>query len=106
MTFPPQTFIFVMGCAGSLSVEIIDLYAVYQQEHISIPERYKRVGYYIVRLALTIIAGSVALAYKIENPLLAINIGAATPVLIQTFARGLTAANKAAIAHTQENDPE
>jgi hypothetical protein len=46
---------------------------------------------------LTILAGGLALAYKIDQPLLALNIGAATPVLIQTFAQGLTTATQEAI---------
>jgi hypothetical protein len=83
--------IFAWGCAGSVAVEVIGLYSVYQKAKIEIPERYHRVGFYIVRLCLTVLAGGLALAYDIEKPLLALNIGAATPLLIQTFAEGLRA---------------
>lgn len=81
--------IFLWGCAGSIAVEIINLYSEYQKPKIEIPERYSRVGYWVVRVLLTFMAGSIALAYGIEKPLLALNIGAATPVLIQTLSQGV-----------------
>lgn len=99
----PQMVIFLWGCAGSISVEIINLYSVYQQDKISMPDRYKRVGYYIVRFFLVIMAGGLTLAYKLDNPLLALNIGAATPVLIQTFAKGVTAATERTIGRGTEH---
>jgi len=89
--FPQELTIFFWGCAGSIAVEIITLYSVYQKSKIEIPERYRRVGFYVVRLCLTLLAGGLALAYDIDKPLLALNIGAATPLLIQTFAEGLGA---------------
>jgi hypothetical protein len=81
--------IFAWGCAGSIAVEVINLYSVYQKAIIEMPERYHRPGFYVVRLPLTLLAGGLALAYDIDKPLLALNIGAATPLLIQTLAQGL-----------------
>jgi hypothetical protein len=88
---PSPMAIFLWGCAGSIAVEISNLHSAYQKSEIEIPERYYRVGFYIVRLCLTVLAGGLALAYDIDKPLLALNIGAATPLLIQTFAEGLRA---------------
>jgi len=34
------------------------------------------------------IAGGLSVAYNIDNPILAINIGASTPLIVQTLARG------------------
>lgn len=102
MILPQDVWIFVCGCGGSIAVEIINLHSVYQQDTIIIPERYKKPGYYVVRLFLTLLAGGLTLAYKIDQPLLALNIGAATPVLIQTFAHGLTAATQAAVRTAEQ----
>lgn len=88
---PQELTIFLWGCGGSIAVEVITLYSVYQKAKIEIPERYQRVGFYVVRACLTLLAGGLALAYDIDKPLLALNIGAATPLLIQTFAEGLGA---------------
>ena len=38
---------------------------------------------------LAIIAGGLAVAYEITTPLLAINVGAATPLILQALGRGL-----------------
>jgi hypothetical protein len=83
------TAIFLWGCAGSIAVEVIALHSIYQKPKIEIPERYHHTGFYVVRLCLTLLAGGLALAYDIDKPLLALNIGAATPLLIQTFSEGL-----------------
>jgi hypothetical protein len=83
------TATFLWGCAGSLSVEVINLYAAYQGPTIEIPERYKHVGFYVVRAVLTVLAGGLALAYEIDKPLLALNIGAATPLIIQALSQGV-----------------
>jgi len=79
---------FVWGFLGSLAVEVITLYQAYHSRRISIPERYKRVGFWVVRFFLSLIAGGLAVAYEIDRPLLAVNIGASAPLIIQALARG------------------
>jgi hypothetical protein len=91
MTWPimtPNLAIFLWGAGGSVAVEIVTLWGYYEQDK-AIPERYRKVGFWIVRALLSILAGGLALAYDISKPLLAANIGAATPLIIRAFAEGL-----------------
>jgi hypothetical protein len=83
-----QTERFLWGVGGSLAVEIITLYQAYHAQRIDIPERYRRIGFWIVRALLSAIAGGLAVAYEIDNRLLAANIGASAPLIIQALARG------------------
>jgi len=85
---------FLYGFAGSFAIEIVTLYQIYtvaletKRKHI-LPNRYRRAGFWIVRFMLAIIAGGLAVAYEITTPLLAINVGAATPLILQALGRGL-----------------
>lgn len=78
---------FLWGVGGSLAVEIVALAHHYQTHPSRLPTRYSKWGFYVVRALLAAVAGGVAVAYQIDRPLLALNIGAATPLIIQAFAR-------------------
>ena len=80
---------FLWGFGGSAAVEVLALVQVFYRDPIDVPERYKRVGFWIVRFLLAIMAGGLVVAYGIEKPLLAVNTGAATPLIIQALAQGL-----------------
>jgi hypothetical protein len=80
---------FVCGVAGSVAVEVVTLYQHYDSEPIKVPERYSKVGFWVVRLLLSAVAGALAVAYDIQQPLLAANIGAATPLIVKTLATKL-----------------
>jgi hypothetical protein len=75
------------------------LYQIYQVSNVSnskmrvLPERYRRPGFWVVRFILALLAGGLAVAHAIDKPLLAINIGAATPLIIQALATGIRKAN-------------
>jgi hypothetical protein len=84
-----QTQRFIWGFCGSLAVEVVVLYQAYHSRKISIPQRYKHFGFWVVRLFLSVIAGGLAVAYEIDKPILAANIGASAPLIIQALARGL-----------------
>ncbi|MDX6574863.1 MAG: hypothetical protein QOE96_816 [Blastocatellia bacterium] len=79
---------FLWGVCGSVAVEVITLYQAYHSHKIAIPERYRRKGFWCVRFALSLLAGGLAVAYDIDKPLLALNIGAATPLIFQALAQG------------------
>lgn len=81
--------IFLCGFAGSAAVDIVAAAQVYNAHTIVVPERYKRTAFYVVRLLLAIVAGGLAVAYEIDKVLLAANIGAATPLIIQAFSQGI-----------------
>lgn len=79
---------FIWGFCGSLAVEIVILYQAYNSQKISIPQRYKRVGFWIVRFLLSAVAGGLVMAYEIDKPILAANVGASAPLIVQALARG------------------
>lgn len=83
------TEMFIYGFAGSVAVDIVTAAKLYDSNQIVVPERYQRKMYYVVRLLLAVVAGGLAVAYEIDKPLLAANIGAATPLIVQAFAQGV-----------------
>jgi hypothetical protein len=80
---------FAWGFLGSMAVEVVTLFRLLQrsENHAPLPSRYRSVLYWLVRLALAAVGGGLAVAYNIENPILAANIGAATPAIIMTLTR-------------------
>lgn len=80
---------FMWGLGGSVAVEVANLYQIYQSEEIVIPVRYKRISFWVVRIILAFMAGGLALAYNINTPLLALNIGASTPLILHALSKGI-----------------
>jgi hypothetical protein len=85
----PAEITFLCGFGGSVAVEVVLLYQFMQDDEFSLPERYYRPIFWIVRTLLAIMAGGLALAYQIDKPLLAGNTGAATPLIIKAFSEGI-----------------
>jgi len=84
---------FLCGLGGSVAVELITLLREYEREPMSLPKRYKLVGFYMVRSCLAVAAGLLAVAYGVyDSPILAINIGASAPLIIQALTRGIQSA--------------
>src|SRR5437867_13361649 len=87
---------FFWGFMGSAAVELLTLLGFYYARPIQLPSRYKRVGFWITRFLLALLAGGIAVGYGIHEQILAFNIGAATPLIIGFMARGLRAGPAAA----------
>lgn len=85
-----STEIFLWGFGGSLAVEAVELSKIYYRRRYALPYRYTLWHFYVSRLLLSIVGGGLAIAYGIDKPLLAANIGAATPLLIEALSRGLS----------------
>lgn len=83
--------IFFWGFCGSVAVEILILHQIYQTTPINIPERYKRLGFWVIRFLLAVIAGGLAMAYDVQGRLLAVNIGASAPLIINALTQGVRA---------------
>lgn len=81
--------VFFWGFGGSIAVEIVTLINVFESEPLFIPDRYRRLSFWLVRTLLAVVAGGLAIAYDIQKPLLAANIGAATPLIIKALAQGV-----------------
>ncbi|MGH7895078.1 MAG: hypothetical protein ACREQL_10435 [Candidatus Binatia bacterium] len=86
----PASEQFFWGFAGSLAVEVVTIFHIFQQAEgeMSLPGRYRTVSYWLVRLALAAVGGGLAVAYDIDSKILAANIGAATPAIIVALTRG------------------
>jgi hypothetical protein len=80
---------FLWGFAGSAAVEVVTLLGFYYKNRPRLPERYRRAGFWITRVILACLAGALAVGYEIDGRILAFNIGAATPLIITSLARGL-----------------
>ena len=83
---------FVWGFAGSAAVEVVTLLGFYYASPVRLPERYHRVGFWVTRLLLACLAGALAIGYGIDGKILAFNVGAATPLIVTSLARGFRAA--------------
>jgi hypothetical protein len=82
--------VFLWASSGSLGVDVIAFAKHYQSERKrKLPHYYYSVGYYVLRLVIAGMAGGFALAYGIQQALLAINIGASAPMLIVAASNGL-----------------
>jgi hypothetical protein len=81
--------IFSWGLGGSLAVEIVEFMKLYYRTRFSLPFRYRLWHFYLLRVLLACLGGGLAIAYGIDKPLLAANIGAATPLLIEALTRNL-----------------
>lgn len=79
--------VFVWGMGGCLAVDVVTAAQYFHTAEETFPRRYKNPMFYLVRLLVAIIGGGLAIAYGIDKPLLAANIGAATPLIIQAFAQ-------------------
>lgn len=77
--------VFWVGVLGGLFVELITLAAAYESGQ-RLPERYGRVGFYAVRVALAFAGGVLALVYNVNNFPAALQIGASTPALLAALA--------------------
>lgn len=85
------TTTFLCGFAGSVAIEIAALHQIYQDwtgNTNSLPARYKKVGFWVTRLGLALIAGGLAVAYEIDKPILAVNIGASAPLILNALGQG------------------
>ena len=80
---------FLWGFMGSAAVELLSLLGFYYTRPIRMPTRYSKVGFWVTRVMLALLAGLLAVGYEIEQRILAFNIGAATPLIITFMARGL-----------------
>ena len=83
---PLETFLW--GFAGSAAVEVVTIIGFYYKGRARLPVRYRKIGFWITRLLLACFAGAIAVGYAIEKPILAFNIGAATPLIVTSLARG------------------
>ena len=76
---------FLCGFGGSFAIEVVTVLTIFEQDKLVFPPRYRSVWFYVVRLLVALIAGVLAVLYGVNNNILAVNIGAATPLIIRGF---------------------
>jgi hypothetical protein len=82
--------VFLWGCSGSIAVDVVAFAKHFQSERKRrLPHYYYSFGYYALRVVFASMAGGLAVAYGIQQELLAINIGACAPILIVAASQGL-----------------
>jgi hypothetical protein len=87
MIFDDKLQMFLWGFGGSCAIEIYTLYQAFITEP-QLPQRYKSLGFWIVRFLLAVVAGGLVIAHDVkEKPLLALNIGISAPLILQALAR-------------------
>ena len=79
---------FLWGFVGSLAVEIVQIHCLLDTSR-KLPLRYTKPIYWIARLLLAVTAGGLAVAYDIKTPVLALHVGAATPLIVQALAQNI-----------------
>ncbi len=79
--------IFLCGFGGSLATEIITIAHFYEASTIKLPERYSHFFYYVIRLIIALIGGWLAVVYEIDKAIVAINIGATAPLILQSISK-------------------
>ena len=77
---------FFWGFGGSLAIELLTVFKYYNSGK-SLPRRYREFGYYLVRVLIAAVGGGLVIAYHIDKAILAINIGASTPLLLSSLSR-------------------
>lgn len=84
----PEIILFSCGFFGSAVVELLALVKAYNKST-RLPLRYKKFGFWVVRILLAVSGGIFALLYKPQSLILAVHIGAATPLLVATFTEAI-----------------
>jgi hypothetical protein len=84
---PQAAFLWAMG--GSLAVEILSVYSEVKTPAgmQGVASYYRSVPFWILRLGIAAVAGGLAIAEEASKPILAINIGAAAPAILQLLTR-------------------
>jgi hypothetical protein len=74
--------IFLWGVLGSFAVEVGTLYQIFLSSQLVVPPRYKMVSFWIIRVCLALVAGTLPVAFGITLPAQALAIGVAAPFII------------------------
>lgn len=88
MLVPIELKLFLSGFFGSACVEVLTILRYYQSSS-RLPVRYKKIGFWFFRVLLACAGGVFAILYQPANMLLAVHIGASTPLLVATLTETL-----------------
>lgn len=80
--------LFWVGVIGSLVVEVGACARAASNGDGSLPNRYFKVGYLIIRLLLALAGGTLAVVFDSQTPLAAFYLGASAPIVLDKLAQG------------------
>ena len=89
---PPEPLVdptlrtFLFGVGGSVAVEVLRLVKLFQSDQ-KLPNHITHVRFWIVRSLLALLGGALAVAYDVRSDILAVQIGASAPLLLEQLAR-------------------
>ena len=76
--------IFAAGFPGSVAVEIVTMDQLFRRS-VRLPEHYRHWPFRLIRIFLACLGGLLAVAYNVENPIAAFQIGLSTPAIIKSL---------------------
>ena len=79
-----SAMIFGWGMLGSVAVPIVQAALDYDGQ---IAPKHRDIVFHVLQVLLAVVAGGLAVAHAAGTPLLALHIGAATPLIVQGFAK-------------------
>ena len=82
----PTCATFLFGVGGSVAVEVLRLVKLFQSDQ-KLPAHISHVRFWIVRSLLALLGGVLAMAYNVRSDILAVQIGASAPLLLEQLAR-------------------
>lgn len=91
---------FVWGVAGSFAIEVVYLARILGSGR-PIPRKVRTRSYWIVRSLLGVVAGLVTVAFQAQAPIVAMEIGVATPFVVDSWVKRR---QRAAVLPSQEGD--
>ena len=82
-----QTFFWAF--LGSVAVELVTAGRMFQGDSREVPGHYKWGWFWAWRVGLAVLGGFLAVGYGVQDKILAMNIGASAPLLINGLALGI-----------------
>lgn len=77
--------LFWVGVIGSLAVEVVAFLAHHDDG--PLPQKYRKISFYFARAALAFVGGFLVIAYSIEHPVAALQIGASASAILLSFSK-------------------
>ena len=77
--------LFWVGVIGSLAVEVVAFLTHHNDG--ALPRKYRKLSFYLARSALALLGGFLVIAYSIEHPVAAVQIGASASAILLSFSK-------------------
>ena len=80
---------FVWGCLGNVAIELVAVLHLVTLPRQKRPKFLSYPEFWLTRVLFALVAGSLAMAYKVDSEILALNIGASAPLIVNALGKGL-----------------